>query len=217
MGKKIMSLYLLIFLTIITLYIMVILDKLIYPQILYRGEQILKRDANEIIRNIILTESDALKDSDRYIYINTKEDGSISSIQSNGARLNAIAFKIAKLSQDEFNRAKTVGIDIPFGYVFDNSLFYNLGPRINVKIDDISYIESSYRSEFSKSGINQTIYKVFLTYNTNIRLILSREYKDVNIKTEIPIWETVIVGETPESFIDLNLENSGVKLNNADK
>lgn len=217
MGKKIMSLYLLIFLTIITLYIMVILDKLIYPQILYRGEQILKRDANEIIRNIILTESDALKDSDRYIYINTKEDGSISSIQSNGARLNAIAFKIAKLSQDEFNRAKTVGIDVPFGYVFDNSLFYNLGPRINVKIDDISYIESSYRSEFSKSGINQTIYKVFLTYNTNIRLILSREYKDVNIKTEIPIWETVIVGETPESFIDLNLENSGVKLNNADK
>ena len=212
MSKKTSSLYFIIFLTIFTLYIIMILDKLIYPQILNRGEQILKKDAIESIRNIVLSDSSDLKNIDKYIYINRKEDGSISSIQSNGAKLNAIAFNIAKLSEDEFNDIKKSGIDVPMGYALNNYLLSQLGPRVKVKVDEISYIETNYRSEFLKNGINQTIYRVYISYSSNIRLILNNEYRDVSIETEIPIWETVIVGDTPEEYIDMNLDNSKIIL-----
>jgi len=212
MSKKIAIVYFLIFLTIFTLYIITMLDKFIYPQILIRAEQILKKDAIESIRNITLSESSDLKNIHKYIFVDRKYDGTITSIQSNGAKLNAIAFNIAKLSEEEFNSIRKRGISVPMGYAINNILFYNLGPKIKVKIDDISYIETNYRSEFSKSGINQTIYKIYITFNSNVRLILSNEYKDVSIKTEIPIWETIIVGDAPEQFIDLNLENSGAKI-----
>ncbi len=212
MVKRGVFAYFLIFLTIFLLYIIITLDKLIFPQVLIRGEQILKGDVSDTIRNIIIHQCSDLKNSDDYIFINKKEDGSISSIQSNGIKLNAVAFNIAKLTQEEFNKIKSKGISVPFGYVLKSSLFSHMGPMINVKLDDISYIETNYRSEFIKSGINQTVYKVYITYDSNIRIILSNGYKDVNIKTEMPIFETVIVGDTPEGFIDLNLENSGIKL-----
>ena len=85
-----------------------------------------------------------------------------------------------------------------------NLVFYNLGPKINVDITQIGNITSSYESVFESAGINQTRHKIYLNVDMKMKLIVPLNSRDVEISSQIPIAETIIVGKIPNTAIELN-------------
>jgi len=50
-----------------------------------------------------------------------------------------------------------------------------------------------------------------------VRIIIPTDYNDIEIKNEIPISETVIVGKVPNSAFQLDLKDAGFRLPEKDK
>ena len=76
-------------------------------------------------------------------------------------------------------------------------MFYNMGPKITVKMQQIGNITTSYESEFESAGINQTRHKIYLNMTATMRVIVPFNSKEVEVTCQIPVSDTIIVGKIP--------------------
>ena len=56
-------------------------------------------------------------------------------------------------------------------------------------------------SEFKQAGINQTIHRIYVKVDTKVQVIIPFSNKFVEIGSEVPIAETIIVGDVPDTYI----------------
>ena len=90
--------------------------------------------------------------------INTREDGSISTIIIKTSIINNIALG---LSAEIYNTISESNYQfgIPFGNAMGSKLLSGQGPNINIKIKPISATTHEIKSELLSSGINQTLHR----------------------------------------------------------
>ncbi|MCF0147734.1 MAG: sporulation protein YunB [Clostridium sp.] len=184
--------------------ILYLFDKNILPAALSIGEEKLKREATAIINETALDIYS--KDFDYKDMIITEKDneGNITMLRADTVKLNYLSAKLVLASNNKIGELEEVGLKIPLGYMTKNLVFYNLGPRINVDMTQVGNITSSYESVFESAGINQTRHKIYLNVNMKMKLIVPLKSREVEIVSQIPIAETIIVGKVPETAIDLN-------------
>ena len=65
-------------------------------------------------------------------------------------------------------------------------------------------MNTNFETEFETAGINQTRHKIFLTLRATISLIVPTGSQLVDVTSKVPIVESIIVGEVPQSFVDVN-------------
>ena len=179
-------------------------DKNILPAVLAIGEEKLKREATTIINETALDIYSKDFNYNDMIVTEKDNEGSITMLRADTVKLNYLSAKLVLASNDKIDKLSEVGLKVPLGYMTKNLVFYNLGPKINVDMTQIGNITSSYESVFESAGINQTRHKIYLNVNMKMKLIVPLNSRDVEIATQIPISETIIVGKIPNTAIDLN-------------
>lgn len=117
--------------------------------------------------------------------------------------INRMTSDIANEIQNELNKLENQIIEIPIGALTGNRYLTALGPKVKIKIISIGDVISNIETEFKSAGINQTIYRIYLTLGCNISILTS--YKTINqtIYSQVLLVETVLVGEVPETYLQL--------------
>jgi hypothetical protein len=64
-------------------------------------------------------------------------------------------------------------------------------------------VQSAFDTEFSSSGINQTLYRVKLRLTASVQIVMPGVYQAVSVTSEAAIAESVIVGEVPQVYTDV--------------
>lgn len=190
------------------------LDKAITPAAIAVADSEMRAKALQTVNSIIFDEFSKQSGYDEIINVEKDKEGNITLMKANTIKLNKTACDIAVKSQDELKRLGTIGIKIPMGYIFKNNIIAYLGPNITVKMEPIGSIETRYLSQFESAGINQTRHKIFIEFKTQIRVILPFDNNEVEIKNEMPIAETIIVGKVPDTTLNFDLEDAGFHLDN---
>lgn len=184
--------------------IMYFIDKNILPAVLNIAEEELKREATTIINETALDiYSNQFNYSDMII-TEKDNDGNITMLRADTVKLNYLSSRLVLASNDKIGKLQEMGLKVPLGYMTKNLVFYNLGPKININMNQIGNITSSYESVFESAGINQTRHKIYLNVNMKMKIVVPLNSKDVEIACEIPIAETIIVGKIPNTAIELN-------------
>lgn len=179
-------------------------DKNILPAVLSIGEEKVRREATTIINETALDIYSKDFNYNDMILTEKDKDGNITMLRADTVKLNYLSAKLVLASNDKIDKLSEVGLKVPLGYMTKNLVFYNLGPKINVDITQIGNITSSYESVFESAGINQTRHKIYLNINMKMKLIVPLNSRDVEIASQIPISETIIVGKIPNTAIELN-------------
>ena len=179
-------------------------NKNILPAALAMGEENLRREATTIINETALDIYSKDFDYNNMIIIEKDNDGNITLLRADTVKLNYLASKLILASNKKIGELEEVGMKIPLGYLTKNLVFYNMGPKINIKMSQIGNITSSYESVFESAGINQTRHKIYLNVNMQMKIIVPLNSKAVDISCQIPISETIIVGKIPNTAIELN-------------
>lgn len=190
------------------------LDRVIMPTIMEVADSEMRAKSLEIINKAILEEYSKQFDYDDIVKFDKDNEGNIVMFKADTLRMNKIACDVALKSQDELKRLGVVGIKIPMGYIFRNNLLAYIGPEVTVKMQPIGSIETKYISEFESAGINQTRHKIYVLVKTQLTIVVPFDSSNVEVQNEVPIAETVIVGKVPNTAINLDLKNAGVKLDN---
>ena len=139
-------------------------------------------------------------------------EGRVSMLRANTMRMNELASQTALLAERELGSAENQFVEIPLGAALGVSFLSGFGPRLEVQILPVGAVHTSFDTEFETAGINQTRHKIFLNLRATVSLIVPTGSQLVEVTSTVPIAESIIVGEVPESFVDVNNEEDMLNL-----
>ncbi|NLO86262.1 MAG: sporulation protein YunB [Clostridiales bacterium] len=140
---------------------------------------------------------------DELITTQLDSQGRVTMLRANTMRMNEIATKTALMAEEELNSIENQTVSVPLGAAMGVRFLAGFGPRLSVQILPIGAVSTSFETQFESAGINQTRHKIFLSLRTTVSLIVPTGSQKVDVKSSIPIAESIIVGEVPESFVDV--------------
>lgn len=130
--------------------------------------------------------------------------GRVSMLRANTMRMNQVAAQTALKAEDALNSVENQFVSIPLGAALGVKFLSGFGPRIQVQILPVGAVHTSFDTRFETAGINQTRHRIFLTLRATVSLIIPTGSQLVEVESTMPIAENIIVGEVPDSFVDVN-------------
>lgn len=141
---------------------------------------------------------------DQLMEVQVDAQGRVSMLRANTMRMNQLATQTAIMAQQQLNSIENQTVEIPLGAALGIRFLGGAGPRISVQIVPIGAVNTHYETEFETAGINQTRHKIFLTLETSVSLIVPADSRRVSVTSTVPIAESIIIGQVPDSFVDVN-------------
>lgn len=141
------------------------------------------------------------------IELKRTENGKVVAAESNLEGVNILKSKIITEIQNHISQLDTAEVSLPLGAFFGTDILAGVGPRISLEFMPDGTAEVDFTSKFEDSGINQTKLSIDLSVKTTVGLLVPGENTDVEVKTIIPVVRTIIVGDIPNSYT--NVERNG--------
>lgn len=141
---------------------------------------------------------------DELMNVQMDAQGRVSMLRANTMRMSQIATQTAIIAQEKLNSIENQLVDVPLGAALGVRFLGGFGPRISVQIVPVGAVSTHFETEFETAGINQTRHKIFLTLETSVSLIVPADSRMVQVTSTVPIAESIIVGQVPDSFVDVN-------------
>lgn len=193
-------------------------DNIITPTVLTVADAEMRAKTTDIINKNINEIYGEKFNYDEIIKVEKDDEGKIVMLKADTTKLNALATEVAMESQEEIKDVGAVGVKIPIGYISKNSIMSYWGPKITVKMEPIGRVETSYSSTFESAGLNQSRHNMYINLKTTLKIILPFQNTEAIVNHQIPISETVIVGEVPRMNFGKDLFNEEInKTENGNK
>ena len=135
--------------------------------------------------------------------VRTDGAGRVTMLQANAVRMNELAAYTALQAQTRLEGAEAQSVSIPLGAALGMPVFSALGPKIWVRIVPVSAVSAAFSTEFESAGINQTRHKIYLSLHTTVRLVIPSGARQVSLGSQVLIAESIIVGEVPQSYVQV--------------
>lgn len=204
MRKKTYKSVVIVIITIFIFFnlLLIIFDKKVMPSVVSIAETTMRAETIKTINKISIEVFDEEVANNDIVIIDKDKNNKINLIKANTFLLNKITSEISIRSNNELDELGKKGIEVPLGWMTDKSIYYNLGPNINIEMEPIGNIETSYETIFESAGINQTRHKIYLNVKGRIKIIIPMYNREIEVNTQIPLSETIVVGEIPDTAID---------------
>lgn len=135
-----------------------------------------------------------------FIGVTYSSDGKVSSVSAKVNEINLTRAIVSKMLLEEIKSGEISEIKIPIGCIFDSTLLYAKGPSLSFHTISSEKFTSKVQSEFTESGINQTIHRLYLTFSVELIVNFPLKSKKIPIEVKHLISEIVIVGNVPEAY-----------------
>ena len=127
----------------------------------------------------------------------------IVSMQANIAIINKIISQISLKIQDKIDNTPNRDIYIRLGSFTGIKLLSGRGPKVPIRISSIGNINTEVMSEFTSTGINQSIHRIFTNITCKIEVLTPFNTISNEIEEKIILAENVIIGNIPENYLDI--------------
>lgn len=165
-----------------------------------RGVQLATEAINNAVRIKVAEEN-----MDYYDIIKIHKDinGKLVLIEANTIKINRISSETTLAVQAALIRLSEQTMSIPLGQITRIDLLANRGPLIKVEIVPMGSVSVDVDNKFEQAGINQTKHSIYLTFNTDVRIVIPFKSGRASVITRVPIAENIIIGEVPTTFVTL--------------
>lgn len=145
---------------------------------------------------------------DKLAVVSKNQEGTILGIEINSSKADILKSKLAQKITEILNEKRRFTVSIPFGNFFNNEYLTGFGPDLNFKIQMANTASLKFKSAFEESGINNTLHQIIITVDIPANIIITGGSDTFSVKTNVLAAQTVIVGQTPDSFTNVT-ENPG--------
>ena len=196
---------------IVTIFVMVsiltfwMMEIHLKPTLLAIAENKATIIATQSINSVINENVNLSIDPKKLMDITLDSRGRVVLIQSNTMEFNRIAADTTIKVQNILKELSEEKINIPIGQILGSQLLASVGPNITITIIPIGTVQVKVVDKFEQAGINQTRHMVYLIATTQIKIVVPLVSKSVNVNTQVPIAEYVVVGEVPSTYVQFPL------------
>ncbi|QOX62468.1 sporulation protein YunB [Anoxybacterium hadale] len=193
----------LVLLLVLTVYSAVFTEKIIKPNLAAIAEVKVKammtRIVNEAVREQFVNDADVKG----LLTIKTDQEGNITYVESNTTAMNALATNLTQAVQNQYKWEDASMMRVPVGSIVGSQILSQFGPYVTLKVLPIGTSKTNFKTEFESMGINQTKYKVYLEMDSQAKVLAPFSINNIDIQNTILIAEAIIVGEVPNSYINV--------------
>jgi sporulation protein YunB len=191
-------------LIIVFLSVLIIADFRLKASILEIAQAQAQLETVEVINRAINSNIVAETDYRDIVIVHQGADQRIVMLQANTVVLNQIMAKTVNEVVASTKQLQNNVISVPLGQVTGSIFLAAYGPRVKVRIIPAKQVAVDVDNRFEQAGINQTRHVIYLKITTTIRIAVPMVNKEVAVNTTIPLADTVIVGEVPQTYVTLN-------------
>ncbi|MBQ5591357.1 MAG: sporulation protein YunB [Clostridia bacterium] len=134
------------------------------------------------------------------------ENGNIKSLSADIITLNTLGNEIGTNTDAYVNEIGTYEIVLPLSSLLGIQLLSGIGPDISFFVTMRGLTSTCFENKFESAGVNQTRHQIFLNVTIRTHVIFGGDVNIVEYNSEICIAESIIVGVTPNTFADLNVD-----------
>lgn len=146
-------------------------------------------------------------DYDSIVKFTYSDDGKIRAVSNNISNVNVLKSELVQEVTKAIASIDTSEISLPLGTLSGIDFLYGTGPFLPISIKPYGYANADITTDFRSSGINQTIFEVTAEVRANVSVLMPLMKSGTEIETSIPVISTVIVGDVPGSYT--NVERHG--------
>jgi len=158
---------------------------------------------NDTIREELAEESEG---EDLFI-VKTGKDGKVQMVQANTSLINRMVSSFAGNLQKKYAGLEAQPVKLSYGSLIGSKILSQTGGGIEIKILPLSVTKYDFETEFEGQGINQTKYKIYIVLESNVRILQPFSDRNVKIKNKVLISEAVILGDVPDSYVNVPKED----------
>ena len=145
-------------------------------------------------------------DYDSIIYLEKDVNGAITALKTNINEINRLKTSILSVIDTMLLELDVNEIGLPLGSVILPELFSGSGPRLPVRVLSISSSDADFTNDFSEAGINQTAHRIIMDVSITMTILTPVGAESVTVTSGVVVAETVIVGQVPNSYVNVKPE-----------
>ena len=138
------------------------------------------------------------------VTIERNEAGDITALTSDMAAMNDLRSGIFAAVLVAIDQLDPDGLSIPVGNLTGISLFSGRGFDLPVEVAAVGSAHGDFQSQFTSAGINQTRHRIVLEVTVSVEILLPGETIQTQVSAQVPVAETVIVGQVPDTYLGLS-------------
>lgn len=142
-----------------------------------------------------------------FITVEKDAAGKVTSLTGNTVQASRFRRLVTDTVIQRVGEMDADALGVPLGSLTGQALLSGVGPSVRVRVDSVGSVTADYSNSFTEAGVNQTLHRVCLDVEATVYLFLPGEILPVSVRSSICVAETVIVGETPDTY--LNLKGDG--------
>lgn len=182
-----------------------IVEKNLRPTILAISKAQAEQIAVESIQDAVNEKVAKVVEYKDLIFVRTDSRGRVVLMQPNTVKINSLAADTTLEVQKALKKLEGNVFKIPLGQTLGSQLLASYGPKIKVTIVPIGTVKVIVEDKFEQAGINQTRHRLYLNIFSKVKIVIPLVSDSVEVSSQVPIAETIIVGEVPGTYLNLNL------------
>ena len=128
------------------------------------------------------------------------ENGGVVAALTDTARVNILSSELLNAVVEASDRGD-LNLEIPLGNLLGMNLLLGRGPHIPVRVTMLTSSRVDLKNVLSDAGINQTRHQLMLEIHVDVDVLLPWEIRSAQVVTEVLLAETVLIGQTPETYV----------------
>ena len=162
----------------------------------------------EIVNQTIKEDFSGKEYEENLFIIKSGKDDKVQMVQSNTSLINRMVAEFSVNLQKKYDNIEPRTVKLSYGTLVGSKLLSEADYlNVNLKIMPLSVTNCDFETEFESQGINQTKYKIYITIESNVRVLQPFSAENFKIKNKMLISEVVIVGEVPDSYVNVPENN----------
>lgn len=134
------------------------------------------------------------------VQLERDQNQAVTALKTDGILANYLKVQITQAVYQALDQLERTQITIPLGTVVSPDFFAGQGPTFTVGISGLGYVQADFISAFTDAGINQTRHQIILEVTAQIRILTGLGGMDTEVKNQLVVTDTVIVGHVPEQY-----------------
>lgn len=166
-----------------------------------RAKELAARTINEAVSQKFAREETKYGD---IVEFERTGDNKINAVKSNLAGISKLKADLNLEIQQKISELNGTRLKIPIGSLMGNDIFAGCGPELSFKIKPYGTVDTDIHTDFTEAGINQTKLDVTVFVRADVSVLMPTMRKKSTVETTVPIIQTVIVGEIPGSYTNVD-------------
>lgn len=177
--------------------------KFLRPRIISVSQSFAENEVSMVIdREIQRLMLEEFLSYDKIAIINRDSAGRVTSVSANSVLINNFANDLDIKIGDIIDDAERIEKGVYLSGLLGADLFAGIGPKIPIRFQPVSVTHADITHTFEEAGINQTLHTITLLISVDVEILLPMAHSTINVKSEMPIAQTLIVGMVPDAYFN---------------